>query len=131
MQIDLTLCRGEQPLAKYSAEKVSGGHAEQNAQLNGESKERVPSGVNSAPVTPAGGGEWYSTHCHAAVVLSDALDTCGVQITRDGLAEFATAKLDGTYDGLPLAEKHRLSGHGGTLASWLASFHRARMARPR
>jgi hypothetical protein len=74
---------------------------------------------------------WWSKTCEATINSSDDLRGIGVTIhCSPTLAAFRTHKADGTYDALPLAEKHRLSGAGGTIEAWLRLFDQCGKPRP-
>lgn len=138
--IDPTKNRGQyQPLAAYSCKQIRGGITQDDRAANDEAREAVRDALEAAgfreyTANPGAKG-WYSADCSAQIVARYPCDlstaTLGIQISRQPLlAALVTHELDGTYDALPLAEKHRLSGAGGTLESWLELFDRCGKRRP-
>lgn len=112
--IDPTKTSGQyQPLASYAVHEVRYGDARQMEAASREKYDAAKETVWAALVA-AGfrlfDGEWYSRTCTARIVSDYDAGTIGVEVRRSELAEFANHHLDGSYDALPLAEKHRLSG---------------------
>lgn len=83
------------------------------------------------------GGEWLSPTHAASIVTSHfgctgAHGTYGVEVWPHRLGESAVYHLlTGSYDAIPLAEKHRLSGSGWSLQRWLEEFDHCGKPRPR
>lgn len=134
--IDLSKTGGEyQPLAPWSMTRVAGGWAQGDRAANMEAREAVEAALQAAGFrfsgsNPATSG-WYARGLYAGIAYSVEHGTIGVEISRaPTLASYEMHQLDGTYDTLPLAEKHRLSGAGGTLEGWLRLFDRAGKPRP-
>jgi hypothetical protein len=134
--IDTTKTAGEyQALAAYSAKRIAGGWTGDDREANRAALEEVRTALRAAGFreykdNPAMGG-WYSADCYARIAVDYDRGTIGVEVSRDPtLAAYANHDLDGTYDALPLAEKHRLSGFGGSVEDWLREFDRCGKARP-
>ena len=131
-EINVEKIDGEyQPLASYSAKQSRGGGSreEGDRKANAAARQDVEQSLAASGFRQFD-GEWYSSTCYARVVADYRGGTIGVEISRNAMAQFATHQLDGTYDSLPLPEKHRLSGAGGTIESWLLLFDRCGKPRP-
>ena len=126
--------RQYQPLEPYTALRVGVRKTPSVLAANQAAKESVEKILEISGfryLSCAGLSGWYRDNLMALIVSdNDGSNTIGVRICRALLAEYATHQMDGTYDALPLAEKHRLSGAGGTIDSWLSLFDRCGKSRP-
>jgi hypothetical protein len=144
-KIDVTKIGAYQPLAPYhpgrvGAPKLTEADREANARAGAVARVAIEAaGFRRCNVNPVEG--WYLRTAAGEILTAGVVtssdgnreDTLGVVVSDQGgtIAEYALHHIEGTYDALPLAEKHRLSGSGGTLESWLAAFDRCGKARPR
>lgn len=133
LSIDINVTGGKyQPLAPYSTKWIPGGTTPDDRELNERSRAEVEAALAASGFRYSENhGSWYSRDSVAGIAVTDT--TIGVEITRhtdSTMIALVNHQLDGTYDDLPLAEKHRLSGSPGSLEKWLSDFDYCGKPRP-